>query len=180
MGDDQEYNRLKLVELFSRDRLRLTRYVQTKLFGDDNAEAEDVVSDVMLRLIERADLLAQVENVTAYLYRALAHAVVDLFRRRRARAEVSAPSVEDMAGQDQADPAPGPGTAYAQSQQHERILEALDRLTPSERAVWVAVEIEGKSFKQLADKWGEPLGTLLSRKSRATKRLRELLADEQA
>ena len=186
MDDDQADNRLRLAELFGRDRPRLTRYVQTRLFGDDGGEAEDVVSDVMLRLIERADLLAQVEDVTAYLYRALAHAVVDLFRRRRARAAVSAPAPaeDETAGPDlveaQADPGPGPGTAYAQSQRRERIRAALNRLTPSERAVWVAVEIEGWSFRQLAEKWGEPLGTLLSRKSRAAKRLRELLADEQA
>jgi DNA-directed RNA polymerase specialized sigma24 family protein len=51
------------------------------------------------------------------------------------------------------------------------------KLEPKQRAVWIATEIEGYTFKELAAKWEEPIGTLLSRKSRATKILRKLLKD---
>lgn len=180
MSDDLTGNRHRLIAVFDRDRRRLTRFVQSRLFGDGGGEADDIVSDVVLRLFERADVLAQVEDVTAYLYRALAHAVTDLFRRRRASPVLPAPGApEDGVDSDYADPAPDPELAFAQGEQRDRIGRALARLTPAERAVWVAVEIEGWSFRQLAERWDEPLGTLLSRKSRAGKRLRILLADEE-
>ncbi len=181
MKDDLAGNRRRLIEVFDHDRRRLTRFVQSRLFGEDADEADDVVSDVMLRLFERADVLAQVEDVTAYLYRALAHAVTDLFRRRRTSPVQAAPAPADGDHQepDYADPAPNPELAFLQAEQRGRIGQALAGLTPAERAVWVATEIEGCSFRQLAERWNEPLGTLLSRKSRATKRLRALLADQQ-
>jgi RNA polymerase sigma factor (sigma-70 family) len=180
MSEDLTGGRHRLVEIFNRDRRRLTRFVQGKLYDDGGGEAEDIVSDVMLHLFERADLLAQVEDLSAYLFRALTHAVTDFFRRRRANPVTSfaATTEDDGAETDYADPTADPERAFAGTQQRERIAAALARLTPAERAVWVAIEIEGGSFRQLAAQWGEPLGTLLSRKSRATKKLRDLLADE--
>jgi DNA-directed RNA polymerase specialized sigma24 family protein len=72
---------------------------------------------------------------------------------------------------------PDPEQAYHQIQLREQLRVAIGRLSAKERSVWVAIEIEGRSFRELADAWGEPIGTLLSRKSRATARLRELLSD---
>ncbi|HXP97196.1 MAG TPA: sigma-70 family RNA polymerase sigma factor [Telmatospirillum sp.] len=181
MSDDLTGGRHRLVEIFNRDRRRLTRFVQSKLSGDGGGEADDIVADVMLHLFERADLLAQVEDLSAYLFRALTHAVTDFFRRRRANPVTSFPATaehDDGAEMNYADPAADPERAFAGSQQRERIAAALARLTPAERAVWVAIEIEGESFRQLAEQWDEPLGTLLSRKSRATKKLQDLLAGE--
>lgn len=178
MKDDPSDNRRRLTEVINHDRRGLTRFVQSRLFGQGGDEADDIVSDVVLRLFERADLLAQVEDVTAYLYQALAHAVTDFFRRRRASPVQPAPQTADGGETDSPDPAPDPEMAFAQSQQRERIGRALDRLPPAERAVWVAVEIEGWSFRELAERWDEPLGTLLSRKSRAGKKLRAYLEDE--
>ncbi|MDR3514743.1 MAG: sigma-70 family RNA polymerase sigma factor [Azospirillaceae bacterium] len=182
MSHDPTGERHRLTEVFRRDRGRLTRFVEARLFRDGNAEAEDIVSDVVLRLFERADLLAQVEDVTAYLYGALARAVTDAFRRRRASAVVAAPGPLAGAAEaiDAADPAPDPEAALMRTEQRERIQAALRRLTPAERAVWTAVEIDGSSFREVASQRNEPLGTLLSRKSRANRKLRTLLADDRA
>ena len=59
----------------------------------------------------------------------------------------------------------------------EKLLWAVGRLSPLERALWIATTIEGRGFGELAREWDEPIGTLLSRKSRANARLRELLKD---
>ena len=59
-----------------------------------------------------------------------------------------------------------------------RLRSALLKLEPKQRAVWVATELEGHTFKELSLTWGEPMGTLLSRKSRATQALRKLLQEE--
>ncbi|PKU22806.1 RNA polymerase sigma factor [Telmatospirillum siberiense] len=178
MKNDPSDNRRRLTAIIEHDRRGLTRFVQSRLFGEGRDEADDIVSDVVLRLFERADLLAQVEDVTAYLYRALAHAVTDMFRRRRAGPLRPAPEPPDRDEPEGADPAPDPEVALAQREQRERIGQALSRLTPAERAVWVAVEIEGWRFRELAERWNEPLGTLLSRKNRAAKKLRALLEGE--
>lgn len=179
MPDDSEGGRRRLGEVIARDRRRLTRFVQSRLARDTGDVADDIVSDVVLRLFERADLLAQVEDLTAYLYRALAHAVTDFFRRRRT--SPIAPGSGDGAEDEEtaaADPSPDPEAAFAGREQRERIGRALARLSPPERAVWVAVEIEGYTFRELAEDWNEPIGTLLSRKNRAEKRLRAWLAEE--
>lgn len=169
MAIDLNLERTRLAEALGRDRLRLTRFVRAKLSSASDLDAEDVVSDVVLRLFEQADVLAQVENVTAYLFRALGNKVIDLFRRRRV--------VEDLS-EEYEDPAATPEANLEQLQLRHSLDAALDRLRPAERAVWVAVEVEGWSFRDLADRWNLPIGTLLSRKSRATKALRIALAAE--
>ena len=59
----------------------------------------------------------------------------------------------------------------------EQLHAAMMKLEPKQRAIWIATEIEGYTFKELSAKWGEPIGTLLSRKSRATKVLKMILKD---
>ena len=61
-----------------------------------------------------------------------------------------------------------------------RLTEAIGKLEPRQRAVFIATELKEKSFRELSEAWGEPIGTLLSRKSRAVKALRQLMdqADE--
>jgi RNA polymerase sigma factor (sigma-70 family) len=171
MDDDVARGRSRLVEALDRDRRRLTRFVEARLSGW--ADAEDLLSDVVVRLLERGDLLGQVEDVTAYLYRALTNAIIDTFRKRRARPEVDAPDAWQSAVDERT---ADPETALAMAEQRDRLSSALARLPEPERAVWVAVEMHGRSFRELAQAWDEPIGTLLSRKSRAGKRLRVLLA----
>ncbi|ABD89126.1 RNA polymerase sigma factor [Rhodopseudomonas palustris] len=161
--------RHQVADVVRRDRGRLLRFVHAKLSGASDLDAEDVVADTVLRLIERADLLTEVENVTAYLFRALANGVIDRIRRRR---ELT-PLPEEVE-----DPALGPEQTLEQTQLRRRLRAALDRLPPAQRAVWIAVEIEGVPFRELAAQWNEPIGTLLSRKNRATKSLRQWLAED--
>lgn len=170
MAADLERQRARLVEALSRDRAGLTRYARAKLAASGDDDAEDVVSDVVLRLFERADVLAQVENLTAYLFRAVANGLTDLFRRNRHRAE--------ELSEHNPDPAATPEQALEQVQLRRRLDAALAQLSPAERDLWLAVEVEGQTFRQLADRWGQPMGTLLSRKARATKTLRRILAAE--
>lgn len=167
MDPEIERQRARLAEALARDRRPLVRFARSRLSEAAEMDAEDVVADVVARLFERADVLAQVENLTAYLFRAVGNGLADLFRRRRPAEELS-PEL--------ADPAATPEQAAEQAQGLARLDRALERLSPPERAVWVAVEVEGATFRELAERWGEPLGTLLSRKNRATRSLRRLLA----
>lgn len=58
-----------------------------------------------------------------------------------------------------------------------RLYQAVDALEPKQRAVWIATEIQGFTFRELAEKWGEPIGTLLARKHRAVNMLQKALCD---
>jgi len=162
MSDPLQQNRDRLTDALKEDQGRLVGFARRRLpeslAGQD---AEDILSEVVLRLLERADLLAEVENVTAYLFTALGHRIADLFRKKR----------EQPLPETQPEPL-APEDTEAQLD----LSQALDLLSTAERAVWLAVEMEGFSFRELAERWGEPIGTLLSRKARATKNLQRILA----
>ncbi|HVI52938.1 MAG TPA: sigma-70 family RNA polymerase sigma factor [Candidatus Sulfotelmatobacter sp.] len=156
-------DRDRLTEALKADQGRLVGFARRRLPDDlADQDAEDVLSDVVLRLLERADLLAEVENVTAYLFTALANRIADLFRKKREQ-----PLPEN---------APEPPVPE-DAEEQLGLSQALSLLGTAERAVWMAVEMEGFSFRELAERWDEPIGTLLSRKARATKTLRRLLAE---
>ena len=166
MSDPLQHGRNRLTAALQRDYGRLVGFVGSRLPASiQDHDPEDVLSDVVLRLLERADLLAEVENVTAYLFTALGHRIVDLFRRKR---EQPLPDHDDATT----------AAAPEDVQQRLEISQALSVLSTAERAVWLAVELDGISFRELAQLWDVPIGTLLSRKSRATKALRRLLSDD--
>ncbi len=153
----------RLVQVLQRDRGRLVGYVRRRLSGLQGQDPEDLLSDVVLTLLERADLLAEVENLTAYLCTALARRVADLFRRK-----ALPPPPEE---------APPLLRGWEAPELHQDVGRALALLSAVERAVWIAVELEGWTFAELSRLWDVPIGTLLARKRRAGKRLRHALED---
>ncbi len=180
MADDSGKESRALGEVMMAERRRLVQIVRRKLFDASKADAEDLVSDVFYNVIRRGDFVTQIENLTAYVYRAIANRISD--HRRSPHREQSLdtriaggddllhralePVSEDLT----------PEEALARKQLRQQIRTALDQLNARDRAVWIATEIEGRSFKELSPESGEPLGTLLSRKSRAGKTLRSLLS----
>jgi RNA polymerase sigma factor (sigma-70 family) len=137
-------------------------------------DAEDILEDLLVTLFEKTDLTIHVENLGAYIYRALYHKSIDWLRRRRPT--VSLEGEEQLEIGDRAFDL----TAVVESKEFkERLRMALDALDSRQRAVWVATEIDGYTFRELSQIWNEPIGTLLSRKSRANKALQNSLKDFQ-
>jgi RNA polymerase sigma factor (sigma-70 family) len=162
----------RLLEVFQREKDRFMAFARGKIRGLASADPEDIVAEVFNTLLDKGDLVGETENLVAYIYRALGNRILD-FRRREARTpSAGAPDVDQLA-----DPGSDPHAAFQARQTRERLTRALDTLGAKERAVWLATEVEGRNFRDLAALWGEPLGTLLSRKSRATATLRLQLAD---
>lgn len=167
-----------LAAFVHRERARLLGFVRRRLYRVSQMDAEDIVSDVVLGLMRRADVFGEIESLGAYVYRALEHRMIDLDRRGRARAGTESLDEEEAseaAWEDHG--AISPERQAMRGELREQLLLALGRLTPAERAVWIATEVEGASFRELAEAWGEPLGTLLSRKHRAGAKLRNLLKE---
>ena len=158
---------------------RLRRFVRRRVA--DAADVEDIVQDVFSELVESYRLPRPVEQVGAWLYRVARNRITDFFRKKRPE------SLEDLAesaaGEDDAigiegllpSQDAGPEAAYARSVLLEELDAALNELPAEQREVFIAHEIEGRSFKELAAESGVSMNTLLSRKRYAVLHLRERL-----
>ncbi len=169
----------RLLELWIREKSRFLSFVRRRFIDISDMDAEDILAEVIYNLLGRADLIGEVENLSSYMYRSLANYITD--HQRRSVPEVPAVELPDPEQPSQLvlppDPRPRPDQQLEQDELRQRLYCAIDALSPPERALWIATEIEGRSFRELSEDWNEPIGTLLSRKSRATAKLRQMLAD---
>lgn len=175
-----EQNRL-ISEVIQRERSRLLAFVRKRI--DDEGDAEDILQEVFYELVETYRLLKPVEQVSAWLFRVARNRIIDFFRKKRPEAVGNAPAVsandEGAPLLEELLPSPdaGPEAAYARSVLLEELNAALEELPEEQREVFVAHEIEGRSFKQLSGETGLNLNTLLSRKRYAVLHLRRRLQD---
>lgn len=164
-----------IADAFVRQRERLRAFIRRRV--PDPADADDILQDVFEELVASSRLLAPIEQVGAWLFRVARNRIVDRFRRR-ALEPVSLPE-DDENGDTLADllPSPdsGPEAAYARRVLLDELTAALDELPAEQRTVFVAHELEGQSFNQLAAATGVGLNTLLARKRYAVLHLRRRL-----
>ena len=157
------------------ERQRLVYYVRSLLTETADMDAEDVVHDVLAKILERADPTTPLENLAAYVYRSLKNRVIDYIRTKKPTLSLDgAPDGES--GQLVAllhDLAPNALEALQTQEGKEGLFEALEGLRDMEKEVIIAHEFEGIPFKQLSHMWNVPQNTLLSHKSRAMKKLRK-------
>lgn len=156
------------------ERHKLVRYVRSMLRESADMDAEDIVHDVLARILEKADLTASLEHLAAYVYRALRNRVIDAARTRKATLSLDASMDEnglrllDLL----ADIKPEVLQTLQTKEGEAELFEALETLSEIERRVIIAHEFEGTSFKVLAGMWQIPQNTLLSHKSRAMQKLK--------
>ena len=169
---------LKLSEIIAEQRSRLRNFIRRRV--PDPSDAEDIVQEVFYELVEANRLLVPIEHVTGWLYRVARNRITDLFRKKKPR-PFSEVAVEDEDGEmlqlEDLLPSPdaGPEALYLLNALHEELELALDELPRDQREVFVAHELEGRSFKDLAAASGVSVNTLLSRKRYAVLHLRERL-----
>ncbi len=126
-------------------------------------------------------MMKPVEQVTAWLFRVARNRITDLFRRKNREAQRTGPATltEDSEALLSGDLLPsseaGPEAAYARSVLLEELDDALDELPEEQREVFIAHEVMGYSFKELAAQSGVSVNTLLSRKHYAVLHLRRRL-----
>ncbi len=171
-------NASRFVDVLARERLRLANFIRAQV--RDAADAEDILQDVWLEFHLASDVI---EQAGAWLFRVAKNRIVDRARKKK---EEPLADVDVEAGEDGRswlednlpDPAAGPDAAYARMVLLGSIEAALQALPPEQRAVFVAHEIEGLSFADMAAKWQLPQNTLLARKRYAVLALRERLRAE--
>jgi RNA polymerase sigma factor (sigma-70 family) len=165
-------------EAVDRERARLRNFIRRRVA--DQGDAEDILQDVFYELVEAYRMMQPVEQVTAWLFRVARNRITDLFRRkkREARSEPAA-ITEDGETVSWEDLLPsldaGPQAAFARRVLIEELDAALDELPDEQRDVFIAHELMGYSFKELAAQSGVSVNTLLSRKHYAVVHLRQRL-----
>ena len=177
-GEQRTAQNRSISEVIQRERRRLFHFIRKRV--DDEGDAEDILQDVFYELTEAYRLMKPVEQVGAWLYRVARNRIIDRFRKRRPEGRGEIPldaSVEDALRLEDLLPSPdaGPEAMYARSVLLEELDAALDELPEEQREVFIAHEINGRSFKQLAEETGLSINTLLSRKRYAILHLRRRL-----
>jgi RNA polymerase sigma factor (sigma-70 family) len=168
----------RISEVVEREQSRLLNFIRRRV--PDPRDAEDILQDVLYELVEANRLLMPIDHVTGWLFRVARNRITDLFRRKRPE------SFDDTAVADEDDerlrwedllpsPAAGPEALYARNVLLDELESAVDELPKEQREVFVAHELEGRSFKEMAAATGLSVNTLLSRKRYAVRHLRERL-----
>src|SRR3989440_259829 len=169
-------------EVVKREQSRLRNFIRRRV--PDPRDAEDILQDVFYELVEANRLLMPIEHLTGWLFRVARNRIIDLFRKKRPenfsdvavaheddegellRLEDLLPSVDAS-----------PEALYARSVLLDALELAVEELPEEQREVFIAHELEGRSFKQMAADTGVNVNTLLSRKRYAVRHLRQRLQD---
>ncbi|MFZ0308650.1 MAG: sigma-70 family RNA polymerase sigma factor [Candidatus Sulfotelmatobacter sp.] len=168
----------RISEVVKREQSRLLSFIRRRV--PDPSDAEDIVQEVFYELVEANRLLMPIDHVTGWLFRVARNRITDLFRKKKAET-FSQAVVEDDGGDllriEDLLPSPdaGPEALYARNLLLDELEFALDELPEEQREVFVAHELEGRSFKELSAESGVNVNTLLSRKRYAVLHLRERL-----
>jgi len=167
----------RIAEEFERQGSRLRRFIRRRV--GDPRDAEDVLQDVFAALVEANRLLVPIDHVTGWLFRVARNRITDLLRRKKPGSLGDAAVVEDDERLPLEDllPSPdaGPEALYARNLLLDELEMAIDELPVEQREAFVAHELEGRSFKEMAAETGVSVNTLLSRKRYAVLRLRKRL-----
>ena len=168
----------RISEVVKREGSRLRNFIRRRV--PDPRDAEDILQDVFYRLVEANRLLMPIEHVTGWLFRVARNRITDLFRKKTPE-PFSDAALQDETGEllqiEDLLPSPdaGPEALYLRNLLLDELELALDELPDEQREVFVAHELEGRSFKELAEETGVSVNTLLSRKRYAVLHLRARL-----
>jgi len=169
----------RISETITREQARLRQFIRKHV--PDHGDAEDIFQEVFYELVDAYRLMKPVEKVGAWLFRVARNRIIDLFRSRRPAVlgnDTMLPTEDGEARQWEdllPSPEAGPEAAYARSVLLEELDAALEDLPEEQRDVFVAHEIDGRTFKELSEATGVGVNTLLSRKRYAVLQLRRRL-----
>ena len=168
----------QISEIVAQERSRLRNFIRRRV--PDPSDVEDVLQDVFYELVEANRLLMPIEHITGWLFRVARNRIIDLFRKKKPE------NFSDKAIVNEDDellrfedllPSPdaGPEALYARRVLLQEVALAIEELPDEQREVFMAHEIDGRSFKEIAEQTGVSMNTLLSRKRYAVLHLRERL-----
>jgi len=168
----------QISDVITREQSRLRSFIRRRV--PDPRDAEDILQDVFYRLVEANRLLMPIDHVTGWLFRVARNRIVDLWRRKKIESFGNAAianeddeplSLDELLRSSDA----GPEALYVRNLLIAKLEDAIAELPKEQRDVFVAHELDGRSFKEMATETGVSLNTLLSRKRYAVLHLRARL-----
>jgi RNA polymerase sigma-70 factor (ECF subfamily) len=174
-ASDEDFEAGVLAQLDSlyRTALRMTNNTQ---------EAEDLVQETMLKAFRFAHTYQPGTNLRAWLFRILNTSAINRYRKQATHpASTSLPEgedfylynrIRDLSGQELTQ---GADEEVLSQYLDEEVYEALSNLPPNFRMAVMLADIEGLSYKEIADALQIPIGTVMSRISRARRQLQKSL-----
>ncbi len=168
----------RISEIIAAERSRLRAFIRRRV--PDASDVEDILQEVFYKLVEANRLLMPIEHVTGWLFRVARNRITDLFRKHEPESFTES-TIEGEDGEmlqiDDLLPSPdaGPEALYIRHVLLDEVEFALNELPDEQRDIFIAHELEGRSFKELSAETGININTLLSRKRYAVLHLRERL-----
>jgi RNA polymerase sigma factor (sigma-70 family) len=165
-------------QTFRTERKRLFDFIRRRV--RTNEDAEDIMEDVFYQLLSSYSVTEPIEKMTSWLFTVARNKVIDWYRKKRPESlprDLNDPSMPLNLEDILYDPTQNPDRVFERSMVWTELAEALDELPEEQKQVFVMHELEGKSFKEIAEITGEPQNTLLSRKRYAVLYLREQLKE---
>ena len=163
---------------FRAERKRLFDFIRRRVRTE--TDAEDILADVFYQMVASYSVTEPIEKITSWLLTVARNRIIGWYRKRKPESflqredESALPlNLEDILF----DPGQNPDVLYERSLLWKELADALEDLPDEQRDVFIMHELEGKSFKEIAEITGEPINTLLSRKRYAVLYLREALQD---
>jgi len=164
---------------YKKEKSRLLGYIRKRIpYGE---EAEDILQDVFYQLTVGFNDIRRIENISAWLYRVAENKITDLFRRKKYRQSDFADSIgeDDQGPLTLSEILPSPAIRPDDEELNEMIWQiiemTLDELPEEQRSIFVENEFEDRSFREISERTGVPVNTLLSRKRYAVIALRQNL-----
>ncbi len=169
----------RISEAIVQERSRLRNFIRRRVA--DTEDAEDILQDSFYELVETFRLMRPVEHIGPWLFRVARNRIIDLYRKKKPERSINE-LIEAADGGGLVElqdllPSPdaGPEAVYARGVLLDELHDALDELPEEQRIIFLAHEVEGKSFKEIAVESGVAVNTLISRKHYAVLQLRQRL-----
>jgi RNA polymerase sigma factor (sigma-70 family) len=169
----------RITSTYKTEHNRLLGYIRKRI--PNSIEAEDILQDIFYQLTVGFNDIRRLESLTAWLYRVADNRITDLFRKKRHNTL----SYSDNMSEGEDGPLtleeilPSVGTSPGDEDLKEMIWETIDdtlsRLPEEQRSVFIENEFEEMSFKEISEKTGVGVNTLISRKRYAVLALRKNL-----
>jgi RNA polymerase sigma factor (sigma-70 family) len=178
MYEGKSYSRI--ADFFKAEYGKMSRFVAGLIDDEAARDAEDVIQDVMLNLFNMADVTGPIQNLSAYIYGALRNRVIDSLRKKRHDVSMDDPATGDEGrtlADVLADARYDTAADFEKNEIRNRVLDAIDSLDEGERRILVMTEFEGRSFREVSERTGIPIGTLLSKKSRSIRKIRREIGE---
>jgi len=155
-------------DVFRNDYKNFKSYLVSRFDHINEYDAEDIIQQTVVKLLYKGNDALSIQNMTSYIYKSIRNGAYDLLKRRnREILGDELPEGETLTAEDE----------VLIKELKTVLKEAIAKLDEKSRFIFVETELKGKSYKTVSEETGIKLGTLLSRKSRAIKKLEQILKD---